>query len=94
LERLDTRAQPHAQRHAIIARPDILIDARHHQMFPVLETSEIDRITRLGEGRTYTAGTHIFTTGEVALGAFVLLSGLVDITQRNGHGEPELIVTH
>jgi thioredoxin reductase (NADPH) len=59
-----------------------------------LEASEIARIARLGERRTYAAGAHIFTTGEVALGAFVLLSGRVDITQRNHHAEPELIVTH
>jgi thioredoxin reductase (NADPH) len=74
--------------------PDVLIATRHHQMFPVLEASEIARIARLGERRTYAAGAHIFTTGEVALGAFVLLSGRVDITQRNHHAEPELIVTH
>jgi thioredoxin reductase (NADPH) len=73
---------------------DVLIEARHHQMFPVLEASEIGHIARLGERRTYTAGTHIFTTGEVAPGAFVLLSGLVDITQRNAHGEPRSLVTH
>ena len=54
-----------------------LIEARHLQMFPVLEASEIGRIARLGEHRNYTAGTHIFTIGEVAPGAFVLLSGLV-----------------
>jgi thioredoxin reductase (NADPH) len=74
--------------------PDVLIATRYHQMFPVLEASEIARIARLGERRTYAAGAHIFTTGEVALGAFVLLSGRVDITQRNHHAEPELIVTH
>jgi thioredoxin reductase (NADPH) len=74
--------------------PDVLIATRHHQMFPVLEASEIARIARLGERRTYAAGAHIFTTGEVAFGAFVLLSGWVDITQRNRHAEPELIVTH
>jgi thioredoxin reductase (NADPH) len=74
--------------------PDVLIATRHHQMFPVLEASEIARIARLGERRTYAAGAHIFTTGEVAFGAFVLLSGRVDITQRNRHAEPELIVTH
>lgn len=74
--------------------PDVLIETRRHQMFPVLEASEIGRIARLGERQTYRAGTHIFTTGEVAPGAFVLLSGLVDITQRDGYGEPGLIVTH
>src|ERR1700739_4720345 len=74
--------------------PDVLIATRYHQMFPVLEASEIARIARLGERRTYAAGAHIFTTGEVALGAFVLLSGRVDIPRRTRHAEPELIVTH
>jgi thioredoxin reductase (NADPH) len=74
--------------------PDAPIDARHDQMFPVLEASEIGRIARLGERRTYAAGAHIFTTGEVATGAFILLSGSVEITQRNQDGGLGLIVTH
>src|SRR6266576_1629865 len=69
-------------------------DTRHDQTFPVLEAAEIVRITRLGERRAYAAGAHIFTAGEVAPGAFVLLSGHVDVTQRGGHRESELIVTH
>src|SRR5436309_13490730 len=69
-------------------------ETRHDQTFPVLEAAEIARITRLGERRAYPAGAHIFAIGEVAPGAFVLLSGQVDITQRGGHGETELIVTH
>ena len=79
---------------AMPSSPDVLVATRHHQMFPVLEASEIGRIARLGERRTYAAGSDIFTTGEVAVGAFVLLSGRVDITQRNRYTEPELIVTH
>src|ERR1700680_615590 len=74
--------------------PDVLVATRHHQMFPVLEASEIGRIARLGERRTYAAGSHIFTTGEAAVGAFVLLSGRFNIPRRNRHAEPELIVTH
>jgi thioredoxin reductase (NADPH) len=74
--------------------PDVPIEARHDQMFPTLEDSEIGRIARLGERRNYATGTHIFTTGEVAPGAFVLFSGLVETTQRNCHGEPALLVTH
>src|SRR5246127_4684168 len=66
---------------AMPSSPDVLVAARRHQMFPVLEASEIGRIARLGERRTYAAGSDIFTTGEVAVGAFVLLSGRVDITQ-------------
>jgi thioredoxin reductase (NADPH) len=73
---------------------DVLTNSRRRQMFPVLTNVEIDRIARLGEHRTYPAGAHIFTTGDVALGAFVLLSGRVDITQRSGHGPPQRMVTH
>jgi thioredoxin reductase (NADPH) len=69
-------------------------EARHDQMFPVLEAAEIARITRLGERRAYPAGAHIFTAGEVAPGAFLLLSGHVDVTQHGGHRQSELIVTH
>jgi thioredoxin reductase (NADPH) len=79
---------------AMPSSPDELSATRHDQMFPVLEESEIGRIARLGERRTYAAGTRIFSTGEVALGAFVLLSGRVEITQRDRHAEPVLIVTH
>ena len=68
--------------------PDALSDARHDQMFPVLETSEIRRIARLGYADLTPAGVRIFTTGEAAAGAFVLLSGRVDMTQREAAGGP------
>ncbi len=70
------------------------IDARHAEMFPVLALSEIGRISRLGERRAYPAGARIFSTGEIAPGAFVLLSGQVDIMQRVGDRDAELIVSH
>jgi thioredoxin reductase (NADPH) len=74
------------------ARP--LIEARREQMFPVLEPEEIDRLARFGERRSYAAGDRIVATGEIAPGAFVILGGRVDVTQRGPHGESELIVTH
>src|SRR3954467_5280304 len=70
------------------------IDARHAEMFPVLALSEIGRISRLGERRAYPAGARVFNTGEIAPGAFVLLSGQVDIMQRLGDRDAELIVSH
>jgi thioredoxin reductase (NADPH) len=78
----------------MLSFPDVLTSPRRRQMFPILTDAEIDRIARLGERRTYPAGAPIFTTGEVALGAYVVLSGHVDITERHSHSEPELIVTH
>jgi thioredoxin reductase (NADPH) len=63
-------------------------------MFPVLDATEIGRIGRLGQRGTYPAGAHIFSTGEVAPGAFILLSGQVDIMQRSQDGENELLLTY
>src|SRR4029077_19914587 len=74
--------------------PDVLVATRHHQMFPLLEASEIGRIARLGERKTYAAGSDIFTTGENSGCALVLLFGRGSLTQRHRHTEPELIVTH
>ena len=71
-----------------------ILETRHDQVFPVLEAAEIGRITRLGKLRAYPAGVQVFTAGEVAPGAFVLLSGQVDITHRSGDRGAELIVTH
>ena len=70
-----------------------LIEARRDQMFPVLEPVEVGRLWRFGELKSYAAGDRIVATGEVAPGAFVILAGRVDVTQR-GLGHSELIVTH
>ena len=71
-----------------------LIEARREQMFPVLEPEEIDRLARFGERRSYAAGDRMVATGEIAPGAFVILRGRVDVTQRGPHGQSDLIVTH
>jgi thioredoxin reductase (NADPH) len=68
-----------------------LIEARHDQMFPVLEPAEVDRLARFGERKSYAAGERIVATGEVPAGAFVILSGVVDVMQ-GGRLQP--IVTH
>ncbi|HEX3862982.1 MAG TPA: FAD-dependent oxidoreductase [Stellaceae bacterium] len=71
-----------------------LIDTRRDQLLPVLDTAEISRLARLGERRSYAAGHRIFTTGETALGAYIILSGQVDITHRSTSGSAELLMTH
>jgi thioredoxin reductase (NADPH) len=63
-------------------------------MFPVLEPEEIERLERFGEIRAYGAGEHLVKTGEPSPGAFVLLTGEVDVTQRDAFGREQLIVTH
>jgi thioredoxin reductase (NADPH) len=69
------------------------IEARRDQMFPVLEPAEIERLARFGERQSYAVGARIFTTGAIAPGAFIILSGRTESSQhRLDRTEP--IVTH
>src|SRR3984893_13917201 len=60
--------------------------ARHEQTFPALTLEEIARMRRFGEVRHYQDGETLFETGKPGPGMFVLLSGHVAITQRDGLG--------
>jgi len=64
----------------------IEVETRRHQMFPVLEAPDIQRMRRFGSVRRYAAGDCMFRAGEPGLGMFVLLEGTVGITQRDGLG--------
>src|SRR5258706_9119536 len=70
------------------------IDTRRAQMFPKLECNEMDRLCRFGETRNWSQGEYLVKTGEIGPGFVVILSGEVEITQRNPFGHSELIVTH
>ena len=59
---------------------------RHEQTFPALTPQEIARMRRFGEIRTYRPGEMLFETGKPGPGMFVILSGHVAITQRDGLG--------
>jgi thioredoxin reductase (NADPH) len=59
---------------------------RYEQTFPTLTPQEIARMQRFGEVRTYRDGETLFETGKVGPGMFVILSGHVAITQRDGFG--------
>src|SRR4051812_2334447 len=59
---------------------------RHEQTFPALTKHEIDRMRRFGDVRTYKDGVALFETGKPGPGMFVVLSGNVVITQRDGLG--------
>jgi thioredoxin reductase (NADPH) len=59
---------------------------RHEQTFPTLMPHEIERMQRFGEVRRYKRGEALFETGKVGPGMFVVLSGQVAITQRDGLG--------
>src|SRR5712672_987337 len=59
---------------------------RLEQTFPTLTPQEIARMRRFGELRRYCDGETLFETGKPGPGMFVILSGHVAITQRDGLG--------
>ena len=59
---------------------------RLEQTFPELTAPEIARMRRFGEVRRYKDGETLFETGKPGPGMFVILSGHVAITQRDGFG--------
>jgi thioredoxin reductase (NADPH) len=66
--------------------------SRLHQTFPVLSDTEIARIARFGSVQQFARGTRLFTAGETGPGMFVLLKGVVAVTQRDGLGHVVPIV--
>jgi thioredoxin reductase (NADPH) len=67
------------------------LDARRPQMFPVLADEELARMRRFGTVRHFVAGERLFETGKPSPGMFVVLSGAMQITGRDGHGRDFLI---
>src|SRR6266404_7326329 len=59
---------------------------RLEQTFPTLTPHEIERMRRFGEVRHYQNGERLFETGKPGPGMFVILSGQIAITQRDGLG--------
>ena len=65
---------------------------RYEETFPVLTTPEIARLRRFGTIRNYARGERLFETGKPGPGMFVVLSGSVAITQRDGLGHVTPVV--
>src|SRR5438876_9285863 len=65
---------------------------RLEQTFPALTPQEIARMRRFGEVRSYKDGGRLFETGKPGPGMFVVLSGHVAITQRDGLGHVTPVV--
>src|SRR5271170_7829859 len=59
---------------------------RLEQTFPMLTAQEIARMRRFGDLRQFGDGERLFETGKPGPGMFVVLSGHVAITQRDGLG--------
>jgi thioredoxin reductase (NADPH) len=69
-----------------VGAPTAAAFPRHEQTFPSLTAQEIARMRRFGEIVHYKDGEMLFETGKPGPGMFVVLSGHVAITQRDGLG--------
>src|SRR5258707_4053309 len=58
-----------------------IIESRRDQIFPVLETAEIERMRRFGRLRSFRAGEVLARAGQVADGLTVILAGKVEISR-------------
>jgi thioredoxin reductase (NADPH) len=67
---------------------------RRHQMFPVLEAQEMQRVRRFGEPRDFVAGESLATAGRHSEGVMVILSGNVRVSRTDVTGVEEPIVTY
>jgi thioredoxin reductase (NADPH) len=60
--------------------------------FPTLTPREIERLRRFGSVVRYADGEALFTSGQPSPGLFVMLSGIVAISQRDGIGHVTPII--
>ena len=71
-----------------------IIETRRHQMFPVLDGAEIERVRRFGKTRSYEAGEALVKVGEAGHGLTIILTGKVEITQHDESGRRTPIVMY
>src|SRR5436190_4526256 len=76
------------------AVPQSIIDTRRHQMFPVLEAIDIERLRRFGKVRSYRAHEALVEVGNAGPGLTIILTGRVAVTQHDQSGRRRHIVTH
>ncbi|PTR09567.1 thioredoxin reductase (NADPH) [Nitrosospira sp. Nsp5] len=62
------------------------LESRRGQMFPKLSPAETNRLLRFGTVRTWQPGEILFDPSRPGVGMFVLLSGRILITRKNGLG--------
>ena len=74
------------------ARPSI-IDTRFDQMFPVLETVEIERVRRFGSVGSFATGEALEKAGTIGKGLSIILEGQVEVFQEDSAGGKMPIVT-
>ena len=70
------------------------IEARRAQTFPLLGPDEIARMRRFARPRRFAGGERVVETGKVPPGIYVVLSGRIRMTGRDGHGHDVEVTEH
>ena len=70
------------------------LNARRAQAFPVLTPEEIARLHRFGKPRRFAEGERVLEIGKVSPGIYVVLTGAIRITSRDGHGNDMPVTEH
>ncbi|MGH8729053.1 MAG: cyclic nucleotide-binding domain-containing protein [Burkholderiales bacterium] len=71
----------------------LTIETRRHQMFPVLEPAQLERLHRFGEPRAFADGERLVRAGEAASSMFVILKGEIAATHHDAVAQHEPFVT-
>jgi thioredoxin reductase (NADPH) len=93
-EKYDRAFGEHMTTQSLFTPYENIIGGRRDQALPVLSEVDLSRIARFGERRQYRRGERLFAAGERALGMFVVLKGVLSVSQRDGLGHMVLIVRH
>jgi thioredoxin reductase (NADPH) len=70
------------------------MEARRHQMFPILDARDIGRLTRFGTARRWAAGDAITRAGEVSPGLVLVLSGKIAVNLGGAYSPSETLVEY
>lgn len=70
------------------------VATRHHQMFPVLDAMQMERLRSFGEPRKFNTGENLASAGRHSEGVMVILGGSVSVSRRDVTGIEEHIVTY
>ena len=71
-----------------------IFETRREQIFPVLTAAEIARLRRFGDLHAYARSEQLLKAGEAIPGMFVILSGEVAVTLRDGLGHTTPLINY
>ena len=77
-----------------MSSPSPILEGRQAQAFPRLDDAELARVRRFGAVRRFAPGESVYETGRTAGNMYVVLSGTIRITARDGHGHDVPVTLH